>query len=45
MTASRRTRFPSASILRAEVIPPYGGDTQWANSVAAYEYLGAAAAA
>ena len=30
---------PAASILRAEVIPPYGGDTQWANTVAAYEGL------
>ena len=32
---------PAASILRAEVIPPYGGDTQWANTVAAYEGLSA----
>lgn len=30
---------PSASILRGEVIPPYGGDTQWTNLVAAYEGL------
>ncbi|WP_099039886.1 TauD/TfdA dioxygenase family protein [Mycobacterium neglectum] len=30
---------PAASILRAEVIPPYGGDTQWSNTVAAYEGL------
>jgi taurine dioxygenase len=30
---------PWASILRAEVIPPYGGDTQWTNLVAAYEDL------
>lgn len=30
---------PAASILRAEVIPPYGGDTQWANTVAAYAGL------
>jgi len=32
---------PAASILRAEVIPPYGGDTQWANTVAAYAGLSA----
>jgi len=30
---------PAASILRAESIPPHGGDTQWANTVAAYEGL------
>ncbi|GGL03018.1 TauD/TfdA dioxygenase family protein [Nocardia jinanensis] len=30
---------PAASILRAETIPPYGGDTQWANTVAAYDGL------
>jgi alpha-ketoglutarate-dependent sulfate ester dioxygenase len=30
---------PAASILRAEVIPPYGGDTQWSNTVAAYGSL------
>ena len=30
---------PWGSILRAEVIPPYGGDTQWTNLVAAYEGL------
>jgi alpha-ketoglutarate-dependent taurine dioxygenase len=30
---------PAASILRAEVIPPYGGDTQWSNTIAAYEGL------
>ena len=30
---------PAASILRAEVIPPYGGDTQWSNTVAAYAGL------
>jgi taurine dioxygenase len=28
-----------ASILRGEVIPPYGGDTLWTNLVAAYEDL------
>ena len=32
---------PAASILRAEVIPPYGGDTQWSNTVAAYDGLSA----
>lgn len=32
-------RPPSASILRAVVAPPYGGDTLWANTVAAYEEL------
>jgi alpha-ketoglutarate-dependent taurine dioxygenase len=30
---------PWASILRAEIIPPYGGDTQWTNLAAAYEDL------
>lgn len=32
-------RPPFASILRAVVAPPYGGDTLWANTVAAYEEL------
>lgn len=32
---------PAASILRAHVVPPYGGDTQWTNLVAAYEGLSA----
>lgn len=31
--------YPRASILRAVVIPPFGGDTVWANTVAAYEGL------
>ena len=31
--------FPKISILRALVVPDYGGDTVWANSVAAYEQL------
>ena len=31
--------YPQVSILRAVVIPPYGGDTVWANTVAAYERL------
>jgi taurine dioxygenase len=30
---------PMASILRGIVVPPYGGDTQWTNLVAAYENL------
>ncbi|MEV5987822.1 TauD/TfdA family dioxygenase [Streptomyces sp. NPDC052051] len=32
---------PAASILRAESVPPYGGDTQWSNLVAAYAGLSA----
>jgi taurine dioxygenase len=32
---------PAASILRAETVPPFGGDTQWTNLVAAYEGLSA----
>ena len=30
---------PAASILRAELLPPYGGDTAFTNLVAAYENL------
>ena len=30
---------PKASILRATVVPPYGGDTQFANLAAAYDAL------
>ena len=30
---------PAASILRGEVVPPYGGDTQFTNLVAAYNAL------
>ncbi|WP_261571076.1 TauD/TfdA dioxygenase family protein [Frankia gtarii] len=30
---------PTASILRGDVIPPYGGDTAWTNLVAAYQGL------
>lgn len=30
---------PAVSILRGDVIPPYGGDTFWANLVVAYESL------
>ncbi|MEU7740662.1 TauD/TfdA family dioxygenase [Nonomuraea sp. NPDC049158] len=32
-------RPPLASVLRAITVPPAGGDTLWANTVAAYEYL------
>ena len=32
-------RIPSVSILRALHLPPYGGDTTWANTAAAYETL------
>jgi len=32
---------PAASILRAETVPPYGGDTTWANLAAAYAGLSA----
>ncbi|MEU3792931.1 TauD/TfdA family dioxygenase [Streptomyces fructofermentans] len=32
---------PAATILRAESVPPYGGDTTWANLVSAYEGLSA----
>jgi alpha-ketoglutarate-dependent sulfate ester dioxygenase len=31
--------YPRMSILRGVVIPPYGGDTVWANTVAAYDAL------
>jgi alpha-ketoglutarate-dependent sulfate ester dioxygenase len=34
-------RPPMGSILRALVLPPYGGDTLWANTAAAYEDLSA----
>jgi len=30
---------PAGSILRAEEVPPYGGDTTWTNLVAAYQGL------
>lgn len=30
---------PAASILRADILPPFGGDTAWTNLVAAYENL------
>jgi alpha-ketoglutarate-dependent taurine dioxygenase len=32
---------PAASVLRAEIVPPFGGDTQWTSLVAAYEGLSA----
>jgi alpha-ketoglutarate-dependent taurine dioxygenase len=32
-------RPPTFSILRSVIIPPCGGDTIWANTVAAYEHL------
>lgn len=32
---------PGQSILRADIVPPYGGDTQWTNLAAAYEGLSA----
>jgi len=31
--------YPQASVLRAVVVPEAGGDTVWANTVAAYEHL------
>lgn len=31
--------FPAFSILRAEAVPPYGGNTLWANTAAAYAGL------
>jgi alpha-ketoglutarate-dependent sulfate ester dioxygenase len=30
---------PAASILRGDIVPPYGGDTQWTNLAAAYDAL------
>jgi taurine dioxygenase len=33
---------PSFSILRADILPPFGGDTAWTNLVAAYQNLPAA---
>ena len=33
-------RPPAISILRAVTLPPYGGDTTWANTAAAYQTLG-----
>jgi len=32
-------RVPAISVLRAVTLPPYGGNTVWANTVAAYESL------
>jgi len=34
--------YPKISVLRSVVIPPCGGDTMWANTVAAYDGLPAA---
>ncbi|AFJ46009.1 TauD/TfdA dioxygenase family protein [Shimwellia blattae] len=31
--------YPKVSILRGEVIPPFGGDTVWANTASAYQDL------
>ena len=31
--------FPAFSVLRAEVVPPYGGNTLWANTATAYAAL------
>ena len=31
--------YPKMSVLRAVVMPPFGGDTVWANAVSAYESL------
>ncbi|MCV7179161.1 TauD/TfdA dioxygenase family protein [Mycolicibacterium sphagni] len=33
------TDYPKASILRAVTLPPYGGSTLWASTVAAYDHL------
>ena len=32
-------RVPAISLLRALVLPPYGGSTVWANTVRAYDTL------
>jgi alpha-ketoglutarate-dependent taurine dioxygenase len=34
--------YPKISVLRGVIIPPFGGDTLWANTVAAYDGLPAA---
>ncbi|QPF75495.1 TauD/TfdA family dioxygenase [Roseateles sp. DAIF2] len=34
-----KAAFPQVSVLRAVLLPPYGGDTVWANTAAAYEAL------
>jgi taurine dioxygenase len=31
--------YPAFSVLRAVTVPPYGGDTLWASTAAAYEHL------
>ncbi|MCJ1676492.1 TauD/TfdA family dioxygenase [Streptomyces sp. APSN-46.1] len=38
---STRVDPPAATILRAETVPPYGGDTCWSNLAAAYAGLSA----
>lgn len=39
--ASQVSNPPAVAILRAEKLPPFGGDTHWTNLVAAYEGLSA----
>jgi alkyl sulfatase len=39
--ASQVVNPPAVAILRAEKVPPYGGDTHWTDLVAAYEGLSA----
>jgi taurine dioxygenase len=39
--ASQVVNPPAVAILRAEKVPPFGGDTQWTNLVAAYQGLSA----
>ena len=43
-TSRRRSTRPPGSVLRAEVVPEFGGDTTWTNLVAAYEGLSPTAA-
>jgi taurine dioxygenase len=38
--ATYTDRPPAMTMLRTVLLPPYGGDTAWANTVAAYENLG-----
>lgn len=39
--ASQVVNPPAVAILRAEKVPPFGGDTHWTNLVAAYDSLSA----
>ncbi|WP_086801013.1 TauD/TfdA dioxygenase family protein [Streptomyces caniscabiei] len=39
--ASQVVNPPAIAFLRADAVPPYGGDTHWTNLVAAYEGLSA----